>query len=248
MNICINTTLQTAFAKHGRGNRMKVLKTKVMGMALIVMLCSLLMGTSVSAGYVYPGFLSAISGTKKFAITKPKKPVTIPVGAYDGSVTVKSKSTSKNVVKYSLVNGVDNIGSDTNVPNLSLNLIANKLGKAKLTVTYTHSGGTVQRKITLITYKWGNPFKTLKIGGKNLSKAFAKTDEKTIAPIAGNLKIKMNSGYKALQVYYHANGTGGWQQLSTSQLVTLNSGDILLFRFKDNKHKVKGSEAAFFVQ
>ena len=227
---------------------MKVLKSKVMGMALIVMLCTVLMGTSVSAGYVYPGFLSAISGTKKFAITKPKTTVSIPIGAYDGSVTVRSKSTSKNVVKYSLVNGVDNIGSDTNVPNLSLKFIANKLGKAKITVTYTHSGGTVQKKVTLVTYKWGNPFKTLKIGGKKLSKAFGKTNQKTIAPMAGKLKIKMNSGYKALKIYYQAAGTSGMQQLGKSQLVTLNSGDILLFRFNDNKHKVKGAEAAFFVQ
>ena len=64
---------------------------------------------------------------------------------------------------------------------------------------------------------------------------------------AVTLKIKMNSKYKKLRVYYAAKGKG-FVKISKKAKVTLRSGDRLLFRFNDNKHRVKNEEAVLTVK
>ena len=221
---------------------MKRAGKKAFGLTAVLLMCAMLMSTTVSAGYVFPQFGQAISGTKKFAITKPKKAIKVYIGAYDGSVVAKTKSTSKNVIKCSIFKE-----TISNVPVIGLSLKANKVGKVKMTVTYTHTGGTVKKSVTLITYKWKNPIKKLKIGNKNLSKLFKNTNDKVIAPVAGKLNIKMNSGYKNLKVYYKAKDASGYTQISKSAVVDLKSGDTLVLQFKDNKNKVRDSEAVLRV-
>ena len=241
----IRRTGMTVWVIQGQegSHSMKRTGKRAIGLVVVMLICSMLMGTTASAGYVFPQFGQAISGTKKFAITKPKKPIKIYVGAYDGSVKAVIKSNRKNVVKCKVFTE-----KVSDIPVIGLSLKANKVGKAKMTVTYKHSGGTVKKTVTLITYQWGNPIKKLKIGGKNFSKAFKKTNEKTIAPVSGKLNIKLNSGYKKLQVFYIAKGTSTYKKISKSATVDLKSGDTLVLRFTDSRHKVRNSEAIFRVK
>lgn len=226
---------------------MKKSRTNIIRTTLILLICVMLIGTTASAGYVMPEFTKMISGSKKFAITSPKKPVKIYVGAYDGKVSVSITPKKKKVVKSAVFN--ENVEtSDGTVSVTGIKLTANKVGKATVTVTYTHSGGTVKRTVTLYTYKWSNPFKTLKIGSKSFKNAFKKTNERTIVPVSGKLKIKMNSRFKKLKVYYRAKESSSFTKIAKSASLNLQSGDAILFDFYDNKNKVNHSQAVFFVR
>ena len=195
-----------------------------------------------------------ISGKVAAPITTPRTQYTHYIGYalyYDIDINSSVKSNKKNVLlgkKYiSSVKQTIN-GETVNVPVRGFTVIPNKTGTATFSVTYKDSSGLKRSASqTIRCYKWTNPFNTLKIGKKNFKKAFKKTNSKTIAPVSGKLKIKMNSKYKKLKVYYAARGKG-YVKISKKAKITLRSGDRLLFRFNDNKHRVKNEEAMFIVK
>ena len=225
---------------------MKRMKKRIAAVTAVLMICTMLLGTTAQAGQVLSDFGKAISGTKKIAITKPKKPISVYVGAYDGTVTVKSSKSS--IVKCGRFTESVTLDDGSKVPVYGVKLTANKEGKTKVTVTYKHSGGTVTKSVTLYAYKWTNPFKTLMIGKKKFNSVFKNTNERIISPMKGKLNIKMNSKFKSLRVYYQAKGANGFRSISKTANVNLKSGDLLLFRFTDNKHRVTNAEALFRVR
>lgn len=224
---------------------MKRVRRKAAGVVAMLLVCIMIFGTAAYAGTELSSFSAAISGTKKIAITSPKKALNVYVGGIDGTVT--AKSSKKGVVACGTFTEPYKLSDGSTVPLYGVKIKAKKVGKTKVTVTYAHSKGTVTRSVTLIAYKWSNPFNTLKIGKKSLAKLFKKTDDKTIVPMSGKLKIKMNSKFKSLKVYYKPNG-GSAVRISKSANVTLKSGDLLIFQFNDNKNRVRNSEAVLRIR
>ncbi len=160
-------------------------------------------------------------------------------------------SKKKNVILVNSYESSEKItirGQEVDVPIRGITVIPNKVGKATYTVDFSDSSGTKRSaKQTIRCYKWSNPFKTLKIGKKSFKKLFKKTNSIEIAPVSGKLNIKMNGPYKKLKVYYAAKD-GAFVKISNKGNVTLNSGDRLLFRYKDNKNHVIDEEAVFTVR
>ena len=231
----------------------------LLGIIAVILICTMLMGMTAHAE-LFPknnDFLTIydISGKAAAPITSPRTQYTHYIGyalnydVYPMTYTVSSNKKNVLLIKGYSSSVKKTIGDYTyDVPVRGITVIPNKTGTATFKVTFSDSSGLKRSASqTLRCYKWTNPFATLKIGKKSYKNAFKKINKKVITPIGGKLKIKMNSKYKKLRVYYAAKGKG-FVKISKKAKVTLRSGDRLLFRFNDNKHRVKNEEAVLTVK
>ncbi len=226
----------------------KRIVTRILAMAVA---CTLLMGITASAELVPKSadYLSIydVGGTRADAVTNPRNVHKFYIGyayKYNCKLVVNCTTKPKECVKIAKftekIKGVDFIG---------YKMWATKPGNATVTVTFTDSSGLKKTNTQKIrTYKWSNPFKTLKIGKKNFKSAFKSSGRKNITPVSGKLSIKMNSRFKKLKVYYMPKGSSSRKQVSVSGRVSLKKGDTLIFQFTDYKNRVKNVEAAFIVK
>ena len=228
-------------------------KSIIRKMAVLVMtmlICSSMLGVVAQAanGVVFDEFTEGLGTT--YAM-----PITNPVHVFERWVGVNGSGKVETSDKYVVAVGskvgyleVDGIKIACDV----ITMVPKKVGKSNISAYYTYSDkyGTPHTEnvhFTIRTYKWTNPFATLKIGKKNFKKAFKKTDERTIKPVKGKLKIKMNKKYKLSKVLYQANGSDSWKKIGKKSKVKLNHGDKLRFQFKDNKHYVSNATATFTI-
>ena len=213
-----------------------------------VMLCSVIMGMTAQAavGGIVESFFTSNNGkTYCMPITKPVRPYENWIGfnATGGNVETTNKKAVAVETLYEYYNGARLDG---------FRMTPVGVGTSKITVTYKYTdqnnySRSAVTSFTIRTYKWTNPFATLKIGKKNFRKAFKNTDEKTISPVKGRLNIRMNRKYKLRKVYYQASGTSTWKKIGKRAKVKLNHGDKLKFLIKDSKHYVKDATAIFTV-
>ena len=230
---------------------MKRIARRVAVLMAAVMLCSMMMGFSAYADYagISKDFYKGNGATYAMPITKPVHTFETWVG-YGGTLSVKT-SNMYVVDGYKIYEMVPTTKYG-NVRADGYELTPKGVGTAKISVTYQYKdlsniSRSASMSFTLRTYKWTNPFATLKIGKKNFKKAFKKTDEKTIKPVKGRLKIKMNKKYKLSKVLYQANGSDSWKKIGKKSKVKLNHGDKLRFQFRDNKHHVSNATATFTI-
>lgn len=236
---------------------MKRMGKRVLGIIAVVLIYTMLMGMTVHAEIIPSSWggltISDIYGKVAAPITSPRTEYIHRIGyAYNYTITVTTSVSSKKkgiLLNKSYETSVKTTvgGKTIDIPIRGVTIIPNKVGTATFTVNYSDSSGAWRSASqTIRCYKWSNPFNTLKIGKKSFKKAFKKTNAKTIAPVSGKLNIKMNGSYKKLKVYYAAKGKG-LVKISKKAKVTLNSGDKLIFRFNDNKNRVRGEEAVLTV-
>lgn len=228
---------------------MRSIRKRLSGMIVIALILIMVAGMTAHAE-VFPSNIGVLSftdmyGTSAAPITKPRAEYKFYLGvSYNYTCSVSVKSKPGKVVKLAVFDEVMD-----SLPVHGFAMKPNKVGTTRITATLTDSSGLKKTATkTIRTYKWSNPFKKLKIGSKSFKNTFKNTFERTIAPISGKLSIKMNSQYKKLKVYYIANGSGTMQKISSKAIVDLKSGDKLVFRYNDNKHRVTNEEAIFYIQ
>ena len=111
-----------------------------------------------------------------------------------------------------------------------------KEGTAKVNVTVKVNGKTYKKTCTYTFVKYANPFKTLKIGKKNLASYYAKEPEPNlygvVSRLNGKLTYSLKAGYKVEKIEY-------------SRFVNANNGSIKMYSIKKGQKLPKDFLALF---
>ena len=111
-----------------------------------------------------------------------------------------------------------------------------KEGTAKVNVTVKVNGKTYKKTCTYTFVKYANPFKTLKIGKKNLTSYYAKKPEPSlygvVRRLSGKLTYSLKAGYKVEKIEY-------------SRFVNANNGSIKMYSIKKGQKLPKDFLALF---
>ena len=111
-----------------------------------------------------------------------------------------------------------------------------KEGTAKVNVTVKVNGKTYKKTCTYTFVKYTNPFKTLKIGKKNLTSYYAKKPEPNlygvVSRLSGKLTYSLKAGYKVEKIEY-------------SRFVNANNGSIKMYSIKKGQKLPKDFLALF---
>ena len=112
-------------------------------------------------------------------------------------------------------------------------------GGAKRNAFYQVTGikeGTAKKTCTYTFVKYANPFKTLKIGKKNLASYYAKEPEPSlygvVSRLNGKLTYSLKAGYKVEKIEY-------------SRFVNANNGSIKMYSIKKGQKLPKDFLALF---
>ncbi len=151
-----------------------------------------------------------------------------------GADSVKVKTSKKKVLAPEYYEG------DT---DLLVN--AKKAGKAKLTITVKKGGKTETYKINVTVEKGKNPFKSFKIGKKNLTSEFKNSafcNYKVKSSSKQKISIKLQSGMKIKKMLFHyydpkadsdANKT-----IKNNSSIKLRGDAAIILNIYDKKSKV----------
>ena len=111
-----------------------------------------------------------------------------------------------------------------------------KEGTAKVNVTVKVNGKTYKKTCTYTFVKYTNPFKTQKIGKKNLVSYYAKEPEPNlygvVSRLNGKLTYSLKAGYKVEKIEY-------------SRFVNANNGSIKMYSIKKGQKLPKDFLALF---
>ena len=111
-----------------------------------------------------------------------------------------------------------------------------KEGTAKVNVIVKVNGKTYKKTCTYTFVKYANPFKTLKIGKKNLASYYAKEPEPSlygvVSRLSGKLTYSLKAGYKVEKIEY-------------SRFVNANNGSIKMYSIKKGQKLPKDFMALF---
>ncbi len=110
----------------------------------------------------------------------------------------------------------------------------NKNGKVTISYKYEMGGEKITVKNTYYVYKYSNPFKSIRVGSKNLTSKFNKSTVLSGLKkgLSGKLKISLKSGWKLGNIYKR-DGV----KVSNNGKITLGKDDYVLIELKNKKHK-----------
>ena len=127
-----------------------------------------------------------------------------------------------------------------------------KAGKAKITiyVKYIDTGETFKKLTTTVTvYKYSNPFKKIKIAGKDYTKKFKKDDEYTkktdTGDISGKVSITPAKGWKIKEIWTYPYDEDGFLGKIDNKSTVTGSEKIEVIMY--NKSKKLTEYMYFFV-
>ena len=101
----------------------------------------------------------------------------------------------------------------------------------KATLSFTAKYGKKTRKYTTKVHamKYKNPWKTLKIGTKDFTSCYNKTDStQTLKnPISGKLTVKANTGFTVTGMEIFDSNTGKTRKVKNGSVISLKKGECL---------------------
>ncbi len=111
-----------------------------------------------------------------------------------------------------------------------------KAGKATITCKIKQNGKTYTSKCKWTLLKYQNPFAKFKIGSKDYTKKFNKTNNCSIkiSYKARKLEIKMKKGYKITQLYKRPY-LYMWEKIKNGRKIKIGSNEGIIIYFKDKE-------------
>jgi Bacterial Ig-like domain (group 2). len=111
-----------------------------------------------------------------------------------------------------------------------------KAGKATITCKIKQNGKTYTSKCKWTLLKYQNPFAKFKIGSKDYTKKFNKTNNCSIkiSYKARKLEIKMKKGYKITRLYKRPY-LYMWEKIKNGRKIKIGSNEGIIIYFKDKE-------------